>query len=86
MKPSTTLTEPSQLPLLLRTFLISDGKNASSVNGRANASEKASMVTIGAQNSPWVDLIRTVPTIGPVQLKLTRTRVRARKNTPPCPG
>ena len=29
--------------------------------------------------------MRTVPTIGPVQLKLTRTRVRARKKIPPRP-
>ena len=46
---------------------------------------KASMVTIGVQNSPWVLLIRTVPTMGPVQLKLTSTSVSARKNTPRRP-
>ena len=84
MKPSTTLTLLSQPPLL-GSFLSTDGKKARSANGRAKAMEKASMVTMGVQNSPWVLLIRTVPTMGPVQLKLTSTRVSARKNTPRRP-
>ena len=46
---------------------------------------KASIVIIGVQNSPSVLSISTVPTIGPVQEKLTRTRVKARKKTPPRP-
>ena len=85
MNPSTTLTEDSQLPPLFLNFLSIEGKKARRVKGRAKATENASIVTIGAQNSPWVDLIRTVPTMGPVQLKLTSTRVRARKNMPPRP-
>ena len=55
------------------------------VKGRAKATEKASIVTIGVQNSPWVDLMRTEPTMGPVQEKDTSTRVRAMKNTPARP-
>ena len=47
--------------------------------------EKASIVTIGVQNSPCVDLMSTVPTIGPVQENDTSTRVRAIKNTPARP-
>ena len=41
------------------------------------------MVIMGAQNSPAVLLMRTVPTMGPVQEKDTSTRVRARKKMPP---
>ena len=84
MNPSTTLTEFSQPPLL-GSFLSSEGNRAKIVKGSAKATLNASIVTIGAQNSPWVLFISTVPTMGPVQLKLTSTRVRARKNTPPRP-
>ena len=51
MNPSTTFTELSHPPLF-GMFLSSEGKNASMVKGRANASENASMATIGSQNSP----------------------------------
>ena len=44
-----------------------------------------SIVIIGVQNSPWVDLIRTEPTMGPVQENDTSTSVSARKNMPPRP-
>ena len=44
------------------------------------------MVTIGVQNWPWVDLMSTVPTMGPVHEKDTSTRVRAMKNTPARPS
>ena len=84
MKPSTTFTLLSHPPLL-GNLVRMDGKKARRAKGRANAMLNASMVTIGVQNSPWVLLMRTVPTIGPVQLKLTRTSVRARKNTPRRP-
>ena len=40
---------------------------------------------IGVQNSPEVDLISTVPTIGPVQANETSTKVNAMKNTPARP-
>ena len=83
MKPSTTLTLFIQAPLFI--FFIRDGNIARIVNGRANAIEKASIVTIGVQNSPWVDLIRTEPTIGPVQENDTSTRVSAMKKMPASP-
>ena len=84
MKPRTTFTLLSQPPLL-GSFLSIEGKNASSAKGSAKAMLKASIVTMGVQNSPCVLLIRTVPTMGPVQLKLTSTSVSARKNTPRRP-
>ena len=52
------------------------------MKGSANASENASIVTIGSQNCPWVDFISTDPTMGPVQEKDTNTSVRATKNAP----
>ena len=38
---------------------------------------------MGAQNSPEVDLMSTVPTMGPVQANDTKTRVKAMKKIPP---
>ena len=84
MKPSTTFTELSQPPLL-GSFLSIEGKKAKIVNGRANATENASIVTIGLQNSPEVDLMSTEPTIGPVQENDTSTSVRAMKKMPAKP-
>ena len=55
------------------------------MKGTANASKNASMVIIGDQNSPSVDLISTVPTIGHVQENDTSTSVSAMKNTPNRP-
>ena len=55
------------------------------MNGRAKAIENASMVTIGSQNSPCVDLMSTEPTIGPVHENDTSTSVSAMKNTPARP-
>ena len=52
MKPSTTLTLLSQEPDLPFIFFSSDGNIARIVNGKAKATEKASIVTIGVQNSP----------------------------------
>ena len=83
MNPSTTFTEFSQLPLL--SFLSSEGNIAKMVKGNANAIENANMVTIGVQNSPCVDLMRTEPTIGPVQENDTSTRVSAMKKIPARP-
>lgn len=84
MKPMTTFTELSHPPLF-GSFFSTEGKSAKRVNGRAKATEKASMVMIGVQNSPEVDLMSTEPTIGPVQENETSTRVRARKKMPPIP-
>ena len=79
----TTFTLLSQEPLFI--FFSNCGNRAKMVKGRAKATEKASIVTIGVQNSPWVDLIRTDPTMGPVQEKDTSTRVRAMKKMPASP-
>ncbi len=84
MKPRTTFTELSQPPLLGR-FFKTDGNQASSVKGSAKATAKAPIVTIGDQNSPEVDFISTVPTIGPVHENDTRTSVSAMKNIPRRP-
>ena len=51
----------------------------------AKAMEKASMVMMGVQNSPEVDLMSTDPTMGPVQENDTSTRVSARKKMPERP-
>ena len=59
-----------------------EGKKAKIVKGRAKASEKANIVTMGTQNSPAVERIRTLPTIGPVQENDTNTSVRAMKKIP----
>ena len=59
-------TEPTAA--LGRSFS-KEGKKAKIVKGRAKASEKANIVTMGTQNSPAVERIRTLPTIGPVQEK-----------------
>ena len=85
MNPSTTLTLFSQEPLLPLIFLSSDGNNAKRVKGRANATENASMVTIGAQNSPDVERMSTEPTIGPVHENDTSTSVSAMKKMPARP-
>ena len=84
MNPRTTFTEFSQPPLL-GIFFSTEGKRAKRVNGRAKATEKASMVMIGVQNSPEVDLMSTEPTMGPVQENETSTSVRARKKMPLSP-
>ena len=84
MNPMTTFTEFSHPPLF-GSFFSTEGKRAKRVNGSAKAIEKASIVTIGVQNSPEVDLMRTEPTIGPVQENDTSTSVRARKKIPPSP-
>ena len=52
-------------------------------NGKAKATAKANIVTMGAQNSPEVDLMSTVPTMGPVQANETSTKVKAMKKMPP---
>ena len=83
MKPRTTLTLFSQLPP--RIFFSREGKRAKRVNGSAKATEKASIVTIGVQNSPRVERMSTEPTMGPVQEKDTSTRVSAMKKMPARP-
>ena len=72
-------------PPLLGMFCNNDGNKAHKANGRPNAIANTIIVMIGVQTSPDVDLMRTVPTIGPVHAKDTRTSVNAMKNTPPRP-
>ena len=84
IKPRITFTEFSQPPDFGNRSS-NEGTNASMVKGKAKAMEKASMVTIGSHTAPWVDSIKTVPTIGPVQENDTRTRVSARKKIPRMP-
>ena len=84
MNPMTTFTEFNHPPLF-GSFFSTEGNSAKRVNGRAKATEKASMVMIGVQNSPDVDLMSTEPTMGPVQENDTSTSVRARKKMPPSP-
>ena len=83
-KPRTTLTLASHPPLL-GILLNNEGNIANNVNGNANAIENTNIVTIGVQNSPEIDWITTVPTIGPVQENDTRTNVNAIKKIPPSP-
>ena len=67
-------------------MLSSEGKSARTVNGRAKATEKANIVMMGCQKlPPDMELIRTLPTMGPVQEKETSTRVSAMKKMPPRP-
>ena len=47
----------------------------------AKAREKANIPRIGLSNAPPAELIRIEPTIGPVQEKDTKTKVKAIKNT-----
>ena len=68
------------------SLLSSEGKSARTVNGRAKATEKANIVMMGCQKlPPDMELIRTLPTMGPVQEKETSTRVSAMKKMPPRP-
>ena len=47
--------------------------------------KKPSIPTIGLITIPPADSTRMAPTIGPVQLKETKTNVKAMKNAPPMP-
>ena len=82
--PRTTLTEFSQPPDCgkLSSQL---GKIANNENGIANASEKPSITIIGFKKFPATASIITVPTIGAVHEKETRTSVRAIKKIPNSP-
>jgi len=84
IKPRKTFTELSQPPDLGR-LLSHWGNNAKRVNGKAKASEKPNIPTIGFRIMPPADSTRIAPTIGPVQLKETSTSVSAIKKAPPAP-
>ena len=82
MKPRTTFTEFNQPPLFGK-FFNNDGNHARSVNGRANAIANAAIVKIGIQMlPPDVELMITLPTIGPVHENDTNTSVKAIKKIP----
>ena len=53
------------------------GKRAKRENGRAKAIAKPSMPSVGARSDLPAASTRRVPMIGPVQLKLTITNVKA---------
>ena len=79
--PSTTLTEfnhPPDFGKLLNQL----GNIANKVNGSAKANEKANIPNTGFNNFPPTASISKLPTMGPVQLNETNTRVKAIKNTP----
>ena len=83
-KPNTTFTELSQPPDFGK-LLSQDGKKANKVNGKAKASEKPNIPTIGLSTWPPADSTKIVPTIGPVQLNETNTSVKAIKIEPTKP-
>lgn len=84
INPRVVLNVFNQSPLLGNLFS-NDGKRANRVKGRANAVEKAAIVTMGVKKFPVTDLISTVPTIGEVHEKDTKTNVSAIKKIPPNP-
>ena len=62
------------------------GKVAVSVKINAKGNAKLSMPIIGLKNSPLADATRILPTIGAVQEKLIKTKVKAIKKTPRIPS
>ena len=79
INPKVTFTVLSHPPLLGSDFSI-DGKKANKEKGKANPTPKPSMPSTGAMLTPWVDVLPSnVPTMGPVQLKLTITNVKRHK-------
>ena len=79
-KPRQTLMQFIQPPLLGALFSHA-GNMANSVNGRAKATAKPNMPTVGAKMEPVV-LTSTSrnPMMGPVHEKLTRLKVKAMRN------
>ena len=82
--PKTTLTEFNQPPDFGKEFN-QPGKIANKVNGMAKAKENANIPKIGLSNAPPAELIRIEPTMGPVQEKETKTKVKAIKKMPVIP-
>lgn len=79
MKPKTTLTEFIQPPDLGISFS-KDGKKAKMEKGRARPRAKPPMPTAGPTMEPLeAASTRSVPIMGPVHEKETRTRVNAMK-------
>ena len=78
-KPKTTLTAFIQPPDFGRFFSI-PGNIANNVNGNANANPNANIPINGSKTSPAAAFTNKAPTIGPVQLNETITKVNAIKN------
>src|ERR1035437_4096459 len=83
-KPSTTFTEFNHPPDLGR-LVSQEGKRANRVKGSANANEKPSIPIMGMITLPPAEATSMAPTIGPVQEKETKTRVKAMKKAPANP-
>ena len=62
-----------------------EGKKAKKPKGKATATEKPSIPTIGRKTEPRAASTNTVPTIGAVQEKETKTKVNAIKKAPIYP-
>ncbi len=83
-KPIITLTEFNQPPDFGNLFII-PGTRAKKVKGRAKPKPKPSIPIRGSNTLPLAAFTNKAPIIGPVQLKLTITVVRAIKNAASIP-
>ena len=83
-KPNTTFSTLSQPPERGKD-LSQAGNRANTMKGKANASEKASMPSVGRSSSPLAAAMATEPTMGTVHEKDTSTSVAAMKNRPVQP-
>ena len=83
-KPKTTFTELSQPPDLGKEF-INPGNKANKANGIAIANENPSIPKMGARPPSDAACTNKVPTMGPVQLKLTMAKAKAIKKIPIIP-
>ena len=83
-KPKNTLTVFNQPPDLGKEFN-QPGKAANKANGSAKAKEKPNIPTNGPIPPIVADSTNNVPTIGPVQEKETKAKVKAIKNIPKKP-
>ena len=80
---SMGLTVHFRLPLLDRIEeACCDETSAARLSRSLGRCAGGNIVTMGTQNSPAVERIRTLPTIGPVQENDTNTSVRAMKKIP----
>src|SRR5690554_5697906 len=82
--PRTTFTELSHPPDLGKVFS-HPGKAANNPNGSAMANEKPSIPMAGALPPFEAASTINVPTMGPVQEKETKAKVKAMKNIPMSP-
>ena len=83
-KPMTTFTEFIQPPDF-GSFFIQFGAIAKIVKGNAKPRPKPNIPIVGSSTLPLAALTNKAPTIGPVQLKLTKTVVTAKKKEAKIP-